>query len=355
MTNLWTILNVAIGLALTYLVLSLVATAIQEGIAAVFRLRAATLKSGLASLLADPGSKKPQLDPFFVSVFGHGLVQRISSKGAPSYVPARNITLALLDVLKDGSQANEFTAIERAVAELPPSPIRQSLSVLMNEASGDIDVLKTRVDKWIDDSMDRISGTYKRNVQITMLAVGFVIACGFNVDSLHVAKSLWAPEANSKIVQTATNFLARHPAAGKKNDPGQGPVSGSQTDQDPAADLIAAKAAFADALDEVSSLPIPIGWKDFLLGDPKESKESKDSKDSNVPKDPNAPKGFFFILARLFEALPGWIMTALAISLGAPFWFDLLQGLINLRATGPKPPRADSPETPGDNKQRSTS
>jgi hypothetical protein len=41
----------------------------------------------------------------------------------------------------------------------------------------------------------------------------------------------------------------------------------------------------------------------------------------------------------LFFKLIGIGATALALSLGAPFWFDLLQKIMNIRGTGPKPVR----------------
>ena len=37
------------------------------------------------------------------------------------------------------------------------------------------------------------------------------------------------------------------------------------------------------------------------------------------------------------EKSVGWLMTALAITLGAPFWFDLLQKFMSLRTSGNKP------------------
>ncbi len=39
-------------------------------------------------------------------------------------------------------------------------------------------------------------------------------------------------------------------------------------------------------------------------------------------------------------ALGGWFMTALAVSLGAPFWFDLLGRLVKVRGSGAKPEAA---------------
>jgi len=46
----------------------------------------------------------------------------------------------------------------------------------------------------------------------------------------------------------------------------------------------------------------------------------------------------------LFKLL-GCAMTALAVSLGAPFWFDLFGRLVNLRATGAKPAKSTAPTT----------
>jgi hypothetical protein len=43
-------------------------------------------------------------------------------------------------------------------------------------------------------------------------------------------------------------------------------------------------------------------------------------------------------------SLIGWSITALALSLGAPFWFDLLNKFIVVRAT--VKPKEKSPEEP---------
>jgi hypothetical protein len=38
----------------------------------------------------------------------------------------------------------------------------------------------------------------------------------------------------------------------------------------------------------------------------------------------------------------GWLITALAVTLGAPFWFELLSKLVNVRGSGPKPSRPEA-------------
>lgn len=40
-----------------------------------------------------------------------------------------------------------------------------------------------------------------------------------------------------------------------------------------------------------------------------------------------------------WHTLAGWLLTAAALSVGAPFWFDLLCRLVNIRNLGIKPPR----------------
>jgi hypothetical protein len=44
-------------------------------------------------------------------------------------------------------------------------------------------------------------------------------------------------------------------------------------------------------------------------------------------------------------SLPGWLLTALAVSLGAPFWFDLLNKLMVIRSTRKPDEKSTSPAT----------
>ena len=66
---------------------------------------------------------------------------------------------------------------------------------------------------------------------------------------------------------------------------------------------------------EIGGMPIPLGW-------------SSDSFDFF-----QEPKWILVLLSKL----AGWTITALAIFLGAPFWFDLLSKIVNLRGSGGKP------------------
>ncbi len=52
-----------------------------------------------------------------------------------------------------------------------------------------------------------------------------------------------------------------------------------------------------------------------------------------------------FSVYRVPTHLPGWLITALAISIGAPFWFDLLSRFMQVRSAAK--PREDYPPAGG--------
>ena len=315
-------LDVAIGLIFTYLLLGLLASALQEFWAGWRNLRGEHLRRAVEEMLDGKLSGS-----IFGQVFGHGLVQGLMPPGKiPSYVPARNFALALFDVLSTGSHAPLFGQIESAVAMLPQGDSKQSLTTLVKQAGGDIDKLRAGVEKWFDDTMDRTSGIYKRQTQLFAFGLGLVIAVGLNVDSIHIAQTLWTNgDARAAIVARAQQYVASTPDPAGTKDP----------------------AAYARcALDQ---LPLPIGWatqqpsatgsatpsaaSPCAEGTSASSKTHYSPQISQVLSDMLSERGVWLFI--------GWLITGCAVSLGAPFWFDMLKNVFNVRAAGPKPPRAD--------------
>ena len=287
--SLGSVLNVAIGLFFTYLVLSLIGTAVHEAAASLSLARGRLLKSGLRTLLSDGTSGS--MAPLFEKVFGHGLIQGLSKTRLPSYLPSRTFSLALFDALSDKGEGTLFSQIERGVAQLPPGYAKQSLTTFLIAAGGDIEAFRTRVETWFDDSMDRLSGVYKRWAQLIHFLFGFLVAVAFNVDSMNITNVLWHnADKRDAIAVQAQSFVASH-----------ADVAGG------------ASPNLSDILNTLQGLPVPMGWTPEQLHRPN-------------------PSAWLF-------SLTGWLVTGFAISLGAPFWFDLLQNLmnINVRGAGPKP------------------
>jgi hypothetical protein len=334
------VLDVAIGLAFTYLLLAIMVSGLLEVVAGYMSLRGKGLQDGLKSLLTGFTKSGGPDDSLFKTVFGHALVSKISKDGLPAYVPARNFSLALFDALQDGSHGTAFSRIEQGVASLPEGPAKQALATFVADAGGNLDTLRTRVESWFDDGMDRLTGVYKRFSLYFMMVASLVIAVALNVDSINLARTLWTqPNVRAALVSAAQEYESAQRAA-PQTAPGQGAVDPNQ-----AAD---ARKRSREAQCLLATLPLPIGWSDHKAI----VKACKDGKEIDQLGGLDIKAASKMFRDRVFAGdwsgvwlIVGWIITALAVSLGAPFWFSALQRLLSLRNAGPKPPRSDQAPT----------
>ena len=276
------ILDVSIGLALMYLLLSLYCTIVNEFIASVFKLRARNLRRGIEEILDDGKLLKD-----FQETSVMKSMKRVSGTVGPSYLPPERFTAALFEAFEKGglSQSALVKDVVGALDKLPKdSDIRANLIALAQESADNIDAFRDRTAAWFDDMMERGAGVYKRRVQLISFAIGLVLAIGLNADTIAVAKAIWSDTAlRGQLVETATEIVDQ-----------SGYVE----------DIAGVKAINAELR------PFPIGWDRQA--------------DSNW----------------VHKAV-GWLLTALAVSLGAPFWFDLLSKFTKLRGSGGVPPKGN--------------
>ena len=291
------ILDTAVGLIFVFLAVSLAVSAGNELLAALFKLRATNLLLGIQELLQDPST-----EGLVTRFYKHPLIASLAPNGAkPSYIPSRTFALALLDLVSPVTETSNRTLdnLKTEIKTLPPS-LQVTFRVLLDEAGQDIEQFKTQLEIWFNNTMDRASGWYKRKTQAIQVVLAFVIVVIANVDSIRITRSLSG--VNSPLRDSIKDAAHSLVEAGLV----QGP---------PRAQLSAATEA-------IGNLALPIGWV----------------------------KGGFGPTTIL-----GWVITALAASLGAPFWFDLLSRFVNVRASGkapgeePKSAKGDStPEQQGE-------
>lgn len=272
--------DTAIGLILMYLVLGLLCTVVNEAIATVFGTRANNLKKSLEKIIDD--------SHLIEKFWNHGIIAggnaSIKSKKM-SYIHGQVFSSALLGSLDPTKDFPIFSDLEEAIKKLPASHIRDVLTSQVSISKNDLEKLRNGVAAWFDRTMERISGDYKRRMQLQSLGIGLVVAIAFNADSFFVANTLWNDATvRTELVQTAQNIVK--PGASISSSPG----------------VLLREAGEQN--------PLPIGWHSTTS---------------------------FHGSISLLSTLGGWIFTAFALSLGAPFWFDLLSKFINLRGTGPKP------------------
>jgi len=317
------VLDVALGLAFTFFLLALIASGIQEVIAGVFSWRGTYLAKAIDVLISNdpkaqfawcglgdllrahfthgPGAsaaeqfakmnlQSPALLRLTQQINSHPLLRNIPD-ALPSYVPASNFSMAVLEVLHDGSSLPVFSQVENTIAALPDGDLKTTLAAFIRDAAGDIDKFRGHLEQWFDTAMDRASGIYKRLSQYVLLVLGILLAVVLNVDAFHLAGTLWhVPAARAAVVADAAGATMH--------------------------------TTMYDALKDFQNEPLPLGWDHVPL--------------SHFLSHVTWAHLTWSQFAGAW-AIPGWIVTALAISLGAPFWFDLLQNLSNLRAAGPKP------------------
>lgn len=348
------VVEVAIGIALMYLVLSLFCTAVQEWIAQLIGWRARHLEATVKYLFDDslprqtlptalpPADADPGAGPVATSaelaqtVLEHPLVRMLttarrelmsSTTKKPAYIPGRNFALALLDTLGPDrdpiTKEITFAGLRRSLdklavgGQLANSSLHDALRPILDTAEQDVGKAIVGIEEWYDSAMDRASGWYKRQVRWVLLALGLLLGVLTNADTVQVAMHL--AEDGETRTKVATLAAA---------------TAGPDAEADAAIKTLSAKLnAEWRAGDVLAGFgDLPVGWA--------------------VCHRPGPASGGFSIAncypgsvggaAAVFYKIFGLLLTALAVSLGAPFWFGLLQQFNAARSAGPRPATAST-------------
>lgn len=279
-------LDLAVALAFVYMLFSLLCTSASEGISQLLSLRAKNLRAGVESLLQD----EKLVDAFYRHPLVRCLGHPASKVPKPSYIPSRTFAIALIDCLRSavadesGGKSGSLENPREILEKLPEGGLKRSLLTMVDSTEQKIEETYHHLESWFDSTMDRASGWYKRKSQIIVLVIGVGIVCGANLDTLELIEGFWRSSAlRDSVVAAAEKATA----------------SGAALSEGSVQDLSALS----------NSLDLPLGWPSL--------QELRD-----------------LTWGQKAQKVVGLILSALAISLGAPFWFDLLNRLIRLRGSG---------------------
>ncbi len=294
------LLEIFLGLAFVYLLLAVICSALSEWIARIFAMRSKNLEAGIRNLLEDPELvEKVYQHPLLKSFYRKGWFDKLRKRrGGPSYIPSRAFALALLDIAAPADpkdRPKDFEGVRHAVAKcnVLNDKIKTALLVLIDEGAGDLKKARENIENWFDDTMNRVSGWYKRKAQLIVLLLALVLSGALNADTITIATSLSSDSTLRAAVVAAAEETAKAPPADSKT-----PL-----------------ARITELRGELEHLGLPIGWL-------------KSSADYVDPREvPIDTLGWFYKIL-------GLLLTTIAVSLGAPFWFDLLNKLVNLRGAG---------------------
>jgi len=289
-------LDAFIGLVGIYLTLSLLVTAIGEGISQAAGIRGRNLRQVFTGLIGQHRTTEFYQHPRIRQLMQYDAPVNALRKlwlrlgfGLPSYIPA-DIAVEVLLEQQLGTPLSQLRQspleIQQRLAQLPASATRSSLLHFWQQANADPQQFQLLVQDWFNDRCDRAVGWFKRKLGILQLGIGLMVAVGMNVDSIALYQKLFSdPVARQQAVLLAENLAANPQLAAEL----------CRTDKSACMDTLALKQQLTQTAP--------------LLGHTAES-----------PLLPTSPLTWL-----------GYLLTAFALSLGAPFWFDILQKLMTVK------------------------
>ncbi|MCX6318056.1 MAG: hypothetical protein NTW29_12245 [Bacteroidetes bacterium] len=356
-----------IALVVVLLIFAVLVSCFQEGIATLTRSRGKMLESAINEVLHDKFNKN-----FAYLLYQHPQIDLLKRKQdeLPSYIDGETFASALVDMIAKEStetvyrETNDKTVMEKkeqftqpvlekmqrsknqdleaaSTPDTDPANVpvihrfrmgAQSLQysdlkklllsfdpatagMRIEQGIDELEVLKARIKKWYDGYMDRVTGWYKRKIRKNIFFAATVVTLFFNLNFITLTKNLYADSKLRGTLNTMADSMA--------ND--------STTLSSIKQKLVKDSATFLGDvnINALVGAELPIGWKLHVNDAGTEGKNWFVSKWIMVK--------YFFKNHVTWQNLAGWFIFMLCLTLGAPFWFDILKKLVNIRNAGKTP------------------
>ena len=316
-------LSIVIGLVFIYLLYSLLATILQELWSTNTNMRGKVLRQAIKRMLNDKEEKKG-VDTLGGLFYEHPLIKYLAAGNMlckyPAYINPETFAKVMVDLLRGHNLAvgdssgkaiaqnlSDGNAVWVKKQRIEADTLRY-LNSLWVDSQGDVFKFSVLLENWFEEMMDRASGWYKKKIQWILFIIGFLIAILFNVDTVSIVQKLESSSVlRDQVLAQASAFSKTHPELDKQ---GANEIYTSSSDIKEIHKNLYAQAAELTRGDLKSTNDLlALGWPGSFC--------------ANLQS--VSLKGFF-----------GWLLTALAISLGAPFWFDLLNKVMKLRGSVPE-------------------
>ena len=361
-----TLLDVAIALVFIYFVFSIFVSGIVEFINTLIDKRANLFRLAIDKLLG----------PLAESFFQHQLIQIKESRLwkfrqlSIDYLSADSFSTVLIDLLVKGNESipTESNPAEETFEKLKqvlldPTPDLKTIKDLIRPIlakSKDFQTFKAELEKWYNGYMEQVSGWFKRHAQGVVWIVAGSVALFLNVDTIHLTDRLFNDDGlRDRLVAEAVKTAQDGGKSFMKDELFKEYLDKHGYDTTKLVKPIQAKDTSTQGAD--TTLVEPISEKSTSLS--ATSKNSLTSADNMAVQyayvqfvksrvaDLQLPIGWVLETGKslwqpgqtLILAILGWILTAAALSFGAPFWFDLLLKLVNIRNTARRPPGNPDP------------
>lgn len=321
-------LDVAIGLVFIYAIYSLLATIITELFSSLINLRGYLLHQAIVRMLdekepKDSNGTEGKTFPKYLSekFFEQPEIKLLYGKTIwgnlrkPSYIKYKTLAKGLFNTLMEPEIINDDTELGKIKTELNPTEnaelkfivVKKALNKdyythkqilrLIKEANYNVERFKSLAENWFNEVIERLGGWFKRRNQLITLGAGLLIAYSLNVNTIEIAKKLGKDEkARLEMVEAASGYISSFEAIDTLDSANYDKIEKISEDVE----------KLLNQSDEVQSIiNISYPWCN--------------DNDAN---------------SAWWSYIMGCLITAIALSIGSTFWFDLLSKLIKLRSAG---------------------
>ncbi len=349
--NISVFLDVALSLTFFYFVTSMFVSGIVEFINTVIEKRAAFLQKALEKL---QNSESKFWDDFKNSPFIKNLEDETDKNWKLwsrkiSYLDSSTFVSAIINILQKTSLEeeislsfiNDFDRLKQQISQFEKGTLQEILATLAQE-SATLNEFELKLANWYNQYMEHVSGWFKRYARLVVMIISAVVTIALNLNTVVITRQLASDKSlRNSIVAMAQKTVKNAADSTKqdsistakflKNDVGfqkflstnhpnlinKDGTKNTPTDK--------AKIEYQEAVAKylegsIQGLGLNIGYKTT-------------SEDASVI----IREAFYQNGANVWTTIIGWILTVAALSFGAPFWFDLLVKLVNVRNVMKKP------------------
>ena len=267
----------------------------------------------------------------------------------PSYISATTFALSLTEVIacqarKDATSVRgdhiemkridmgwtPIREFEEGLKAMKESHVKGKLEVFLKNSNGNYELLKTQIENWFEEYMERVSGWYRRKTKSRILILSVIATLVLNVDTIDLSERLWGNAVLRESVVAAAEGFAKE-------------YDGNEKDSTLEQKIEKIKSTYG----AVGMLGLPIGWDRQSERIMELRYQYRNEKvriwkgERNFAAWREAQKTRFKFYDSVREVywesvsplkLCGWFFTALAVSFGAPFWFEFLKKLLSVRS-----------------------
>lgn len=322
------IIEVGIGLAFAYFVISIICSGIVEAGVKITKLRAKHLKMALGELLDDR-----HFNGFVKELYDHHLVtSALQDKlGDPTSIGSRKFALAVLDILgknEDLTQAQQFKVIEERIKTIKSDRVRKRMLDMLRSSANRFDKMQSAIEDWFNEAMDDVSEWYRIRMRNRVFIVSMVVVTIMNADTVRMAKMLWNDdELRTATVSAASTYVEQYEQ--QQAQQGTSATHVITSDSTGALDTTLVASGWGTKRDSMlldslgqdlrkiytninAAKVLPIGWND----DPLPGKPGSTGTAN--------PIGWWLL------KIAGLVLTIGAVSLGSTYWYRQLKGLLSL-------------------------